>query len=118
MSYSFKSGGVIVWDPALRVGRLFLGQAQTAAELLAVPSGLTNRIDGTCDIDPAAFAAFVAALQEWRLKSSHPVLIPLVHGVLTVSLALLAKIGRDLPAGSGEAWESLRAEAALLEKAF
>jgi len=115
MSYSFNSEGVIVWDPALRVGRLFLGQAQGAAKLLTVPSGLTDRIDGTCDVDPEVFAAFVTEMRAWYLKSNHEVLIPLLHGVLTVSMALLAKLGRELPAGSGEAWESLQAEAALLE---
>jgi hypothetical protein len=56
VSYSFLVRDEIVWDPALRVGRLFLGQVLAVADVLAVPSGLTARRDGTCDVDPETFS--------------------------------------------------------------
>jgi hypothetical protein len=110
MSYSFYVGDEMVWDPALRVGKLYLGQVATVAEVLDLPSGLTPRLDGTCQIEPQVFAAFFAEFQAWYVKSRHPVLLPLAKGVLVVSLALLQRTGQP-PAGAGEAWDEILAEA-------
>jgi hypothetical protein len=111
VSYSFYAGREMIWDPALRVGKLYLGQAQAVAEVLEVESGLQPRIDGTCAVDPESFAAFVAALQAWHLKSRHAELLQLTRGLLTVSLALLLRTGQQPPSGSGDAWEEILAEA-------
>jgi hypothetical protein len=111
MSYSFRAGNKTVWDPSLQVGKLFLGQAQTVADVLGVSSGLAPQRDGTCLVDPQAFAAFFAEFQTWYLKSRHPVLVPLARPVLAVSLALLQQIGQQPPPASGEAWDVVVAEA-------
>jgi hypothetical protein len=113
MSYSFHVGGETVWDPARQVGKLFLGQAQAVADVLDVVSGLHPMLNGTCAVDPVVFAAFVATVQAWHLKSRHPELLLLTGGVLTVAVALLSRTGQPVPAGSGEVWEEILAEAAL-----
>ena len=109
-------GSEMVWDPALRVGKLFLGQAQAVAEVLGLSSGLAPQRDGTCQVDPPVFAAFFAEFQAWYLKSKHPVLLPLAKGVLTVSLALLERIGQQAPDADGAAWGEIRADAAPMAR--
>jgi hypothetical protein len=111
VSYSFTAGEKVVWDPALRVGKLFLGQAEAVAAVLELPSGLTPQRDGTCQVDPQVFGTFVAELQTWHLKSRHAELLLLTKGVLTVAVALSLRTGQQPPAGSGDAWAEILAEA-------
>ena len=113
MSYSFHADGEIIWDPALRVGKLFLGQALATADVLTTVSGLHPMMDGTCAVDPPIFAGFVAELQTWHLASRHPELLQLTRGLLTVALALLLRTGQQPPAGTGDAWVEILAEATL-----
>ena len=113
MSYSFEVGDELIYDPALRVGKLFLGQALAAADVFDVPSGLHPMLDGTCAVDPQVFAAFVAELQACHLQSQHPELLLLTKGVLIVALALLLRTGQQPSAGSGDAWQEILAEATL-----
>jgi hypothetical protein len=111
VSYSFEVGDDMVWDPALRVGKLFLGQVQAAAPVLGLPSGLAPQRDGTCQVDPAVYAAFVAELQVTHLRSRHPEMLQLTKGLLIVAVGLLLRVGLKPPAGSDEAWEEILAEA-------
>jgi hypothetical protein len=113
MSYTFEVGDETVWDPALRVGKLFLGQAQAVADGLGLPSGLTPQRDGTCQVEPREYAAFLAEFQNWYLRSDHPELLLLAKGVLTVALALLLRTGRQPPTGGGDACKEMLAEATL-----
>lgn len=116
MSYSFTTVGEMVWDPARQVGKLYLHQVQTVADLLDVPSGLRPRIDGTCQVDPETFAVFVAKLQVWYLKSNHSILRSLAHGVLAVSLALQLRLGQQPSGADGDEWAALLGEAHRLER--
>lgn len=119
MSYTFQTvGGEAVWDPALRVGRLYLGEADLVAGLTEVPSGLTPRLDGTCDLDPEAFATFVEHAWRFYAEGRHPTLAQLLKGVLVVSFVLLKRSGgRPLPA-TGAVLDGLLAEAAQLERSM
>lgn len=116
MSYPFKTAGVIVWDPALRVGQLYLGQAEVVAGLTEVPSGLVPRRDGSCDLDPEAFASFVEKLWRFYNGGRHPSLGQLLHGVLVVSLVLLKRAGGHPLLSDSEVLDALLTEAAELER--
>jgi hypothetical protein len=119
MSYSFQTaGGEPVWDPALRVGRLYLGEAEVVAGLIEVPSGLTPRRDGTCDIDPEVFATFVEHAWRFYAEGRHAVLAQLLRGVLVVSFVLLKRSGGRPLAAGGEVLDALLAEAAQLERSM
>ena len=111
MSYSFCADTEIIWDPALRVGKLYLGQARAVAEVLDVPSGLTPLINGTCRVDPEAFGAFVLQFQAWYLKSSHDVFRAMAQGVLTMSVAMLLRTGQQPADAGGAEWDELLAQA-------
>ncbi|MGY0004356.1 DUF6086 family protein [Micromonospora sp. I033] len=116
MSYPFQTAEAPVWDPALRVGQLYLGQAELVAGLVEVPSGLVPRRNGTCDLDPERFATFVEHLWRFYNGGRHAALSHLLRGVLVVSLVLLERAGgQPLPAG-GEVLDALLTEAAALER--
>jgi hypothetical protein len=116
MSYTFQTSDAAVWDPALRVGRLYLGQADLVAGLTEVPSGLTPRRDGTCEIDPEVFATFVEHLWRFYAEGRHPALALMLRGVLLVSFVLLKRSdGQPFPAG-GDVLDALLTEAAELER--
>jgi hypothetical protein len=116
MSYPFLSAGESVWDPALRVGQLYLGQAELVAELTEVPSGLTPLRDGTCDLAPGVFAAFVEHVWRYYNKGRHPANAHLLHGVLLVSLVLLQRSGGPPLQPGGEVLDALLVEADALER--
>ncbi|MGC4896851.1 DUF6086 family protein [Micromonospora sp. DT31] len=115
MSYPFQSTGTPLWDPALRVGEVYLGQAHSVADVLGVPSGLTPLRNGTCDLDPETFAAFVEHLLRFHNKGRHQSLSRMLHGVLVVSLVLMGRAGCPPPPPGGEVRDALLAEASALE---
>jgi hypothetical protein len=49
------------------------------------------------EIDAEAFAAFVDALTQQYLSSSHAILRSLLEGFLATALVLVQRSGRDLP---------------------
>ncbi|MET7374396.1 DUF6086 family protein [Micromonospora arida] len=115
MSYPFQTAQTPVWDPALRVGQVYLGQARSVAEVVGVPSGLTPLRNGSCDLDPATFATFVDRLLRFYNEGRHPTLAQLLRGVLLVSLVLLQRAGGSPPPPGSAALDALLAEAAALE---
>ncbi|WP_019900862.1 DUF6086 family protein [Salinispora arenicola] len=115
MSYSFQTDSTTLWDPALRVGQLYLGQAEVAARLVEVPSGLTPRRDGYCDLDPKEFATFVERLLRFYNRGRHATLSHLLRGILLISLVLLKRAGGQLLSTDGQALDALLTEAAGLE---
>ncbi|MEU8182617.1 DUF6086 family protein [Micromonospora sp. NPDC049044] len=114
MSYPFQTADTPVWDPALRVGEVYLGQARSVAEVVGAPSGLTPLRNGSCDLDPATFATFVDHLLRFYNGGRHPTLSQLLRGVLLVSLVLLDRAGGSPPPAGGEVLDALLAEAATL----
>ncbi|WP_433349664.1 DUF6086 family protein [Micromonospora sp. CA-111912] len=99
MSYYFTVSGDDVWDPALRIGRLFVSLADGAADVLGVPSGLAPSDSDTCDVDPLVFPRFVSALVECYSESRHPVRRELIRGILSTSLVILERGGLEMPPG-------------------
>ncbi|SCF30063.1 DUF6086 family protein [Micromonospora chokoriensis] len=99
MSYYFTVSGDDVWDPALRIGHLFVSLADGAAVVLGIPSGLAPSDDDTCEVDPQVFPRFVGALFECYSESRHPVRRDLIRGILLTSLVLLDRGGLEVPPG-------------------
>ncbi|CRK58254.1 hypothetical protein [Alloactinosynnema sp. L-07] len=100
MSYTFEVGRETVWDPALRIGQLYLSLADAAGERFGVPSGLTPRADGTCAVDVPVFRRFVEAMIEVHASTRHPVMHGLFRGVLLASLVMLERADGELVAKS------------------
>ncbi|NYH42524.1 hypothetical protein HNR22_002251 [Micromonospora jinlongensis] len=115
MSYPFQTAETPVWDPALRVGQVYLGQAQSVAEVVGTASGLTPLRNGSCDLDPTTFTTFVDRLLQFYNEGRHPTLSQLLRGVLLVSLVLLERAGAPRPPAGSEVIDALLAEAAALE---
>ncbi|MFG1871052.1 DUF6086 family protein [Micromonospora arborensis] len=116
MSYPFQTAETPVWDPALRVGQVYLGQVRSVAEVMEVASGLTPLRNGSCDLDPATFATFVDHLVKFYNAGRHPTLSHLLRGVLLVSLVLLKRAGGPPPPAGNEVLDALLAEAVALER--
>ena len=102
MSYPFTVDGETVWDPALRVGLLYVGITEAVSEVLGQPTGLKPSADGTCAIDVAAFHAFVDCLRESQASTRHPVYGAMMKGLLAVSVQLAKKTGAELAPMYGE----------------
>ncbi|MEU4369406.1 DUF6086 family protein [Micromonospora chersina] len=116
MSYTFRAAGTPIWDPALRVGELYLGQAEAVAALLEVPSGLTPRQDGRCDLEPEEFGTFVQHLLRFYNRGHHAALSHLLRGVVLVSLVLLNRAGGHPVPHDGETLDALLTEATALDR--
>ncbi|MEU6205844.1 DUF6086 family protein [Micromonospora musae] len=116
MSYTFRAAGTPIWDPALRVGQLYLGQAEAVAGLLEVPSGLTPRLDGRCDLDPDEFATFVQHLLRFYNRGRHAALSQMLRGVVLVSLVLLDRAGEHPVPHDSETLDALLTEATALDR--
>lgn len=96
MSYPFTVDGETVWDPALRVGRLYVAICEGVAGVLALQTGLKPSADGTCAIDVAVFHGFVDGLREAQASTRHPVYGSMMKGLLAVSIQLARVTGADL----------------------
>lgn len=94
MSYPIAFGDNTIWDPALRVGQMFVGLAHGAAEVLRIPSGLNPRVNGTCVIDDLrTFSVFVEQLWDSYFATRHPAAHEQVRGLLLICLVLLDRAG-------------------------
>ncbi|MFI1307830.1 DUF6086 family protein [Streptomyces sioyaensis] len=109
MSYYFEAAGHTLWDPSLRMGRWYLSFAESAADLVQRPTGLTPADDDTCAVDVPVFRQFVEALLECYASTRHPVQHGLMRGVLLASLVMLERGGVKLSPKSER-------EASLLEE--
>lgn len=93
MSYYFEVAGETVWDPSLRIGNWYLSFAESAAELVQRPTGLTPSDDDTCAVDVQVFRQFVEGLLDCYGSTRHPVQHDLMRGVLLASLVMLGRGG-------------------------
>ena len=99
MSYVFFTGGregPTVWSPTSRVGALYIGMINVAAQVFTTPTGVRAIADDLHEIDPDRFEIFVRKLLEIYMHSSHPELLLLMHGVLPPSTVLLERCGVPL----------------------
>jgi len=109
MSYYFEVAGETVWDPALRIGMWYLSFAESAANLVQRPTGLTPSDDDTCAVDIEVFRQFVEGLLDCYGSTRHPVQHGLMRGLLLASLVILGRGGLTITPKSER-------EASLLEE--
>ncbi|WP_052744384.1 DUF6086 family protein [Streptomyces odonnellii] len=110
LSYEFETAGRTrtIWDPALKVGKLYVSLAQGAGELLGLPTGLTPNERGGCDVDMATFQTFTQGLYDRYCSTRHLVLLGLIKGLLISSIVMLEN-------GGGTIVRTPEREAGLLE---
>jgi len=109
VSYYFEADGNTLWDPSLRMGKWYLSFAESAADLVHRPTGLTPSDDDTCAVDVPVFRQFVEALLECYASTRHPVQHSLMRGVLLASLVMLER-------GGGKVSPKSEREASLVEE--
>ncbi|WP_436492234.1 DUF6086 family protein [Actinokineospora sp. HUAS TT18] len=117
MSYYFEVGGETVWNPALRIGKVYVTHAEGVAAQMGLPTGLAPADDDSCAVDVQAFPRFVDCLLEWDRTTRHPVMHALLDGLLITSLALREAIGGAVPPKS-EREAALLAEATKLARSM
>ncbi|CCB74094.1 MULTISPECIES: DUF6086 family protein [Streptomycetaceae] len=95
MSYYFEVGDETVWNPASRVGELYVGMLEAAAAVLKVPSGLTPGADESY-IDMPVFEVLVQKMLAYRIEVGHPAMSIMLDGILPLSIMLVEKGGGTL----------------------
>ncbi|MFJ2649663.1 DUF6086 family protein [Streptomyces sp. NPDC087420] len=103
MSCFFSVDGVDVWNPSNRVARLFTGQAEVAADVYGVGSGLGGIVDDECEVDREIFSQFIDTLVAKHRESNNQVLRVLLEGVIPVGLVLLDRAGETMDGMDAEA---------------
>ncbi|RAG81656.1 hypothetical protein DN069_31705 [Streptacidiphilus pinicola] len=108
MSQYFDLGEQTLWNPSNGAARLFLRQVSVFEAELGWPSGLGEMREDECQIDPAALKAFVEALLEQHLRTSHAVMIALSEGFVATMLVLAERAGIELawPVGDPATWDT------------
>ncbi|MGI5223131.1 DUF6086 family protein [Nocardia sp. CA-290969] len=94
MSCIFEIGDQTVWSPALRVGNLYVRMAQSVAEVLGVPTGMSAMASDFWEIDIDVFEPFVHAMYGRYFSSSHEILKSLIGPILAPSIVMLKRGGR------------------------
>jgi hypothetical protein len=97
MSQYFTAGDVTLWNPANRVGWLFLRTSEAVATLVDMPTGIGPDLGDEHELSLDEFVDFVDALVAQYLSSSHPILRALLEGFVGVALVLVERAGRDVP---------------------
>lgn len=95
MSYTFDFNDEVIWSPARRVGRLYVGIAGALSEMISVPHGMSAMAEDYYEIDSAAFRGFVESVMR-EFSSGHPVSGALLDGFLITSSVLLERMGKSL----------------------
>ncbi|WP_037605976.1 DUF6086 family protein [Streptacidiphilus rugosus] len=116
MSQYFELGGQTLWNPSNGVARMFLRQVAVFETELGLPSGIGEMRDDECQIDPAAYAAFVDSLLARHVRTTHAVLIALSEGFVTTVLVLAERAGIEPGRPDGGA-AGVREEMARLREA-
>lgn len=95
LSYEFETADRTrtLWDPALRVGQLYVSLAQGAGDQLGLPTGLTPNERGGADVDLETFGAFTQALYDAYCSTRHFIMHDMMRGLLLASIVMLENGG-------------------------
>ncbi|MFF8191786.1 DUF6086 family protein [Streptomyces bobili] len=104
MSQYYEVGGETVWNPSTGVSQVFLGYVRVHEERLRMPSGFGPMRNDECEIDPAAFEAYLQALVDWYDRTSHSVLAALTEGFIATLLAVAHRTGIEVRPPEGHGW--------------
>jgi hypothetical protein len=98
VSQYFKIGRQILWNPSNGVSGLFMRSAEALAPVAGLPTGLGAMKADECQVDLAAFTAFVSALVRRYEQSNHPILHSLMGGFIATALVLVERGGQTISA--------------------
>ncbi|MDO0934072.1 DUF6086 family protein [Streptomyces sp. DG2A-72] len=95
LSYEFETADRTrtLWDPALRVGQLYVSLAQGAGEQLGLPTGLTPNERGGADVDLETFRKFTQGLYDAYCSTRNFLMHDLMRGLLLASIVMLENGG-------------------------
>ncbi|MFE9611216.1 DUF6086 family protein [Streptomyces sp. NPDC006012] len=90
LSYEFETADRTrtLWDPALRVGKLYVSLARGAGDLLELPTGLTADERGGADVDLGAFQVFTQGLYDTCCATRNVLMHDLLRGLLLASIVM------------------------------
>jgi hypothetical protein len=95
VSYIFEFQNDVIWSPALRVGRLFVGFADSLATTVPAPTGLSPMAADHYYVDDQQFRRFVEIV-DLEYAIGHPIADGLLRGFRLTSLVLLERMGIDV----------------------
>lgn len=110
MSFIFDVGDDTVWSPALQVGELYVRFVAQVADLVGVPTGLSEMASDYYYVDPDVFEVLVKKIFEKNFRGTHRIGRAMLESILAPSVVILDRIDRPLSADTPE-------ELAFLEKA-
>jgi len=98
VSQYFKVNDLVLWNPSNRVAQLFVRSSEAIAPLVGVPTGIEPGRADEYDIDLDEFVAFVNALVQRYLSSSHAIMRSLLEGFAATALVMVERAGRRVSA--------------------
>ncbi|MFF4039745.1 DUF6086 family protein [Streptomyces sp. NPDC001816] len=98
LSYEFETPDhtKTLWDPALRVGKVYVCVAQGVGEHLDLPTGLTPNARGGAYVDLGTFQQFTQGMYNAYCSTGHFILRDLLRGLLLSSIVMLENGGRTI----------------------
>ena len=122
MSQYFQVDGHVLWNPSTGVSQVFVRAADSFAELVDHPSGISPIVADECEIQMETFALFISTLIGKYARSNHVILRSLMEGFLATAMALVERGGGELPSmqscGDDPGIAALRELSHSLEKAM
>ena len=92
MGIFVECNGLTIWEPSLRVGRLFIAQLRAIESVFAIPSGFSEIEADEVEIDPVQLQKFVAHIINALEQTNNKFLLTMVDGCFKIVIALNAKI--------------------------
>ncbi|WP_323188303.1 DUF6086 family protein [Streptomyces sp. NBC_00249] len=110
LSYPFETENrtKTIWDPALRVGQIYVSIAHSAGHLLGLPTGVTPNERGGADVDIQTFQAFTQRVYDTCCSTNNFIMHDLMRGMLLASIVMLEN-------GGGTITRTPEREAGLLD---
>ncbi|MFE1309077.1 DUF6086 family protein [Streptomyces sp. NPDC058755] len=98
LSYAFETPDHTrtLWDPALRVGQLYMSLAQGVGEQLDLPTGLTPNARGGAYVDLGTFQVFAQGMYDAYCSTRHLIMHDLLRGLLLSSIVMLENGGHGI----------------------
>lgn len=104
VSQEFLVNGATVWSPATTVARLFKEQAEAAAAVFGIETGIGAAAADEYVIDLPAFEQFLIFLVENHRGTGHPILQSLTSGLISTGMAIIERADGKLPQYYPELW--------------
>jgi len=94
MGLNFKSREQLLWNPGMRVGRMFLAYVAALEPLIEKGAGISEVIrDDTYEVNGEETRRFAEVLLDWYIMTNSPVLRAMVECVLRTCLVLAERAG-------------------------